>query len=723
MKKEIKIDLLLVFLLALFLLIFFYPVLFGGQTFVTSGVTMSDLMNQNYPFKVVYAEALKQGRLPFWVANMGDGFPLLAEGQVGAFYPFNLLFFYFLPPLLAYNLDLFFHYFLAAFFTYLLARSYLGLSPVSAAISGLTFSLSGFMMIHLALFSMIQTAVWLPLELWLIEKVLRQPKFWQAIPLGFVFTFQFLAGYAELFYFSALFLGSYVVVRLFLSQQLQKAGRVLLVLFLGTIITTLICLPQIIETLIFVKVSTRGGGMTYEAATSVLFPLRHFLTLIIPWVFDFSKEGVPPIRTGVIANNLWETYLYVGLIPLFLAILAIFLGLKKDGRVKLFIGLLIISLLLAFGRSTPLFKIFWNFVPGMNLFQYPTRFTLFTAFSLALLAGLGVEMVGEVFEKRKRGQQVFKILGLVLLLVSFVDLFLSQRRINPTMKAKDWFETPQTAKFLKENLGEYRYYTLGTSNIDYETIFDPEAQKGLQELLPSDFNLIHNLSSTTEQSAFFLDRQTKLTFDTPGISHKFNEDKFFSVPDNRVKTLSLKGARYVLSALPLKNENLVLVKEVSLPKEVPYIILQLTEGGVEVRKVPTKTVYLYENTQVLPRAFMVYQVREFKGGSEREILEIIVSSGFDPRKEVILEEEFPARLDKEGKGQARIVSYKDERVEIEVDSSANGLLVLTDNFYPAWQAFVDGEKTKIYLADFSFRAVQVPQGKHKVKFVYKPFGR
>ena len=47
--------------------------------------------------------------------------------------------------------------------------------------------------------------------------------------------------------------------------------------------------------------------------------------------------------------------------------------------------------------------------------------------------------------------------------------------------------------------------------------------------------------------------------------------------------------------------------------------------------------------------------------------------------------------------------------------------VAKHNYYPGWQAEVDGEPTPIYRADHTFRAIRVPQGTSTVRFRYRPF--
>jgi len=81
----------------------------------------------------------------------------------------------------------------------------------------------------------------------------------------------------------------------------------------------------------------------------------------------------------------------------------------------------------------------------------------------------------------------------------------------------------------------------------------------------------------------------------------------------------------------------------------------------------------------------------------------------------------PARpLQPATKSQAKIVDYTTNKVVLSTESDADQLLFLSDSDYPGWQAFVDGQKTIIYRADYAFRAVFVPAGQHQVLFRYRP---
>ncbi|MGI9591366.1 MAG: YfhO family protein, partial [Myxococcota bacterium] len=71
-------------------------------------------------------------------------------------------------------------------------------------------------------------------------------------------------------------------------------------------------------------------------------------------------------------------------------------------------------------------------------------------------------------------------------------------------------------------------------------------------------------------------------------------------------------------------------------------------------------------------------------------------------------------------GTARIRSLAPERVEIDVEATGPGYVVLADSVYPGWRASVDGRDVPIHPADLLFRAVAVPGGTSRVVFEYRP---
>ena len=72
------------------------------------------------------------------------------------------------------------------------------------------------------------------------------------------------------------------------------------------------------------------------------------------------------------------------------------------------------------------------------------------------------------------------------------------------------------------------------------------------------------------------------------------------------------------------------------------------------------------------------------------------------------------------KGSASIKDYSPNYVRIDTVSDGSAILFLSDVYYPGWKAYVDGNKTQVYRANFTFRSIIVPKGTHSVTFVYDP---
>jgi hypothetical protein len=72
------------------------------------------------------------------------------------------------------------------------------------------------------------------------------------------------------------------------------------------------------------------------------------------------------------------------------------------------------------------------------------------------------------------------------------------------------------------------------------------------------------------------------------------------------------------------------------------------------------------------------------------------------------------------KGSARITAYGRNDVTLEYEADRNSVLILHDIYYPGWEAYVDGERRPILRANLLFRGVEVPAGRHRVEFRFRP---
>jgi hypothetical protein len=130
------------------------------------------------------------------------------------------------------------------------------------------------------------------------------------------------------------------------------------------------------------------------------------------------------------------------------------------------------------------------------------------------------------------------------------------------------------------------------------------------------------------------------------------------------------------------------------------------------------TLNVYRNQAALPRAFVVHQANVVP--DHESAWQALHQPGFDPATTVVLEGGEALAGPVSGGASAQIARYAPNHVEIDVNSSAEGHLVLSDPYYPGWRAWVDGQPVDIQRANYAFRAVTVPAGAHRVTMRFQP---
>jgi len=140
---------------------------------------------------------------------------------------------------------------------------------------------------------------------------------------------------------------------------------------------------------------------------------------------------------------------------------------------------------------------------------------------------------------------------------------------------------------------------------------------------------------------------------------------------------------------------------------------------------------IYENPRALPRAWLVPKVEVV---SAEDALRRIRGEGeqsFNPREVALLElppDSLPEITDKarpdllqgdfKAPAEARIVNYEPNRLAIETVADKRAVLVISEMYYPGWEATIDGRRTPIWTANYLLRGVIVPEGRHRVEMRY-----
>jgi hypothetical protein len=283
-------------------------------------------------------------------------------------------------------------------------------------------------------------------------------------------------------------------------------------------------------------------------------------------------------------------------------------------------------------------------------------------------------------------------------------------------KTEDYFQKTKALEMISSDKDFFRLFSTAKTISQDTTIIigEPTFLNILKEKNLPSMNLLFQLHDIWGIDVIRLKRVDdlyKAFTNTPSIS--------------ATHLVDLYGVKYITSVTPLEENDKF---------ELIYARLENLQGKRE-DLLKENTIKLYKNRSPLPRARLVKDYRVMESGA---VLSRMTSKDFRPGREVLLEEDpkltnlptppftkgrvegLNAGEPLRGPQKVQMVSETNNRLDFQVNAEENSLLVLTDTYYPGWKAFVDGKETRIYRADYSFRAIPLNAGTHQVEFVYDP---
>lgn len=370
-------DKLAICILVLVILAFLFPLVTLNKSFVGG-----DNFVQFYPWYKAYSASLASGTLPFWVSGMQSGFPLMAEGQVGGYYPLNLAIFYLLPFNIAYNYSIIMHFILGGIFIFMYMRQ-LNIKPEGSLFGSILFCFGGSYAGCFYNIVTLKTFIWFPLVLFLIERYFQRRQNTYLFLSAVFFGIQLLAGFAQVAVYSGFFYLVYYIVRAI--EKKEKYTKLFLNIFIFLALSFLVFLPQFFLTSNLIANSTRALNASLGFALWGSFPPIGFLGLIFPYSVSFLRA-----------------VFYVTTIGFILSIFAlVHIKESRDKRYIPLIVILIVSIFFSLGEYNPLY------VMAIKIFKlYSLRgtikFLFFGIFAFSVLSGLGFSILSEMSDKAIR---------------------------------------------------------------------------------------------------------------------------------------------------------------------------------------------------------------------------------------------------------------------------------------------------------------------------------
>ena len=775
-------------------LILFFPVIFTGKALYWGTPIL-----QFIPWRYIAWEMIKQGQIPLWNPYVGMGAPLLANYQLAIFYPPNWLLFILMTIgdvgwlAWGHGLVVVFHLAWAGLGMASLCRK-LGINQLGQIVSGLAFGLSGYLVGRASFFSINSAVAWLPwIILFCLQNDYENPSRIvdrKTLILVFMIAMQFLAGHAQTCWYTILLViilsGYWGWIRSDKKQNriyyglnegniylprfeylikftsiINKWGRITIAYILACALTSI----QVMPTLEYLFESQRSAAVDINFAMTYSFWPWRFLTLVAPTLF-----GSPVTGDYWGYGNFWEDHLYLGLLPLLLGLGSFFIrkenqtGIKPEQQILKYFSLrwvllvlIILSFVLALGDNTPIYPWFYKNVFMFNLFQAPTRISIWIEFSLALLAGYSV-----TYWKKPEGRILYwarlATAGAFAITLGAGLAWFFMGDIGPTFikaLAKTgllgiicgffWLSLPDSLN--KNSIGNDNKSLLKNHLWSWGVIIFVSFDLLLASwgLNPGYNQEIYRWKSSNAAHLREILRQNRVYLpaeDEYELKYKqhFRFSSFDIEKDLRLLRLqmlpNLNLFDHILSVnnfdplVPTRYDHWMATLD-KIEKESNddrfYRLLNLSGIGVVEKKDDTadngvrfEQVEGSKRVRWVPCAYPVdsaddafHQVIDKNNDFDHwVVIEGLKISDIPACSHPPIKLSYTTRIE--------IISERPNSLLLKVNSPLDGWVILSDVWYPGWIANVDNMRVDIFRANYLFRAVHITKGNHVIQFTYAP---
>ncbi len=701
-----------------------------------------------YPFRDLSIKQIKDKQFPLWNPYTFSGNTLLATYQSAIFHPLSPLFLI-LPTIDAWSITVIALPILASFFTYLFLKE-LGVSRKGSFLGAIAFAFSGYSVVWWEeSFMSVSSGIFLPLSLLGISRIFKGLRISGFIILLGSLAFSILSGWFQTTMYVYLF--SFIWAVFLLSSGYKQKLKYFFLILIAYPLSLLVSAIHLVPAFEAYLYSARGNTDAKYIFDLYFLKLPDIVKILFP---DFF--GNPGTYNYFSKGFYYETTFFIAAPLLVLAIYS-FLSLRKSRVLSFFSISSLLCLSLAFSLPTSWFLLYELKLPIISTIL-PSRILLLSTFSISVLSAFGLDYVlkkteikkillililfsltisvllylvgpeayrhkDEPFSLAQHQSEIISIRnmiipgvlflagGVTLLLygvfkrgrmtvfviivsLSLINVFYFTSKYLYFSEKKFVYPNVEALKELKKVSGLNRVWGFKNARIEnnFATYYELYSPEGYDSIYIKRYG---ELFHAAKQKGVYSTEIPRTDANLVTNDYEEGIDKNLY----RKKLMQLLGVRYVLEHRDDVGEH----KDINVYKPVWN----------------DETFTIFEYTDAYPRTFLVDDYQIVKAPNS------MIKKLFDPKtnlRNVLLLEESPAININKIKlaASAEIAHYSPNRVEIATDSNKDTLLFLSDPYFTGWNSYVDSKPSKTYRADFAFRGVVVPKGKHIVEFIYQP---
>ncbi|HYE30751.1 MAG TPA: hypothetical protein VEH27_04940 [Methylomirabilota bacterium] len=681
-----------------------YPdILFGLKSFV-----LRDYGIFGYPLAAHQRHAFWSGELPLWNPFNCAGLPFLAQWNTMTLYPGALLYLLFPMPW-AHGVFMLAHQVAAGWGMYHLALRWTG-SPFAATGAGAIFAFNGLTMSALMWPNNIAALAWMPWVILALVKMADQSATggrlrWFSLA-SFAGAVQILTGAPELIGFTWIL--AFVAMLTGGSNLLRSIACCCGVLLLA------LCLsgPQLLPFFELLTVSQRSsefGGAEWS------MPSWGWANFFVP-LFRFYRS---PQGVYFQSDQEWTSSYYFGAVALTLAPL----WFARRDRRWLWVILVAGSFWLALGPAGKLLTALKTALPALGFIRFPIKFVAPLIFGTAVLTAFALRDLEQQAEADRR--KLLLSAGLVSLIVLGIAAF-SLAKPYP-------YESPRAVLL-------NALVRVGFIAVFVLCVFRARSNSGWKvavvALLAADLLTHAPRQNTTARNEVYganVSRTGVLTNLHHGTGRAFQtraaHDRFYGemrpdpTGDYLGRRLGLYGNCNLLDQLPVVDgfyslylpwqrelwEKLFLAPTNAVPRGFARML------GVAAYSSPSSPVE-WAQTSASPLPFLSAGQR-VEQVAQGDLITRLTAPDFDPAEVAYVADPTVAATPKADTtiSEVRVTAHQ---IRARVEAAGPTILLVSQAWYPAWRATLNGRETPVFRGNHAFQAITVPAGVHEVEFRY-----
>jgi len=754
-------------------------VLFRSFLFTDLLLYGSDTFAMGYMARLFFAQQLADGVFPLWNPLLLGGTPFLDSLAGGdSLYPPSVLLLWMMDPARSLGWKLVLHVFIAGLAMYGWCRA-LGRSRMASMVGGIGFMAAPFLvtLVFPGHDGKLFVTALTPLVFWGAERCITGRGLLAFSALGGVVALVLLTTHFQMAYFLFGAVGIYTTVRAVQESRRGMGGEegsrrqrpgsglrylgFLLAAVLGAGAAGIQLFPAVVYIHDFSRrTATTTAAESPEAARAYssswsLHPEDLVAITILPEFIGSSVGGADWTSGTYRGRNPFKlNHEYMGVGLLLLALLSFSGGARPEVRWTL-AGIGLVALGFTFGLHSPIWRFLHAVLPGVGLFRAPSMAIFLTGFAVATLAAFGVDR--GVILARGTDAAAWRRGFKTLLAGSGIVLLVAILAASGALDAV--FPAPPGREGALQALSPYvvrgALVATGVAGVVTTAFWSLRAGYLAPAGLAAALTVVVAGDAMRISDPFIQTADPReLTVPDPNIQFLMGQQQAWGPEPFRVLSLVGAGQDVVPAQFGLEQaaghhpndlaryRELIGMEGSGFPRNVwspetgafnpnlvqllnaAFLIWPDAEFGPIQGPDPVSQFTLADGRVIssvyplptLPRAHLVTDVvvRE-----DSLAVEMLTSEEFDPATQVVLPELPPGPLD--GVPPEGVVTWgvrTPNRLSLQVVSDRPALLVVSENWFPAWQATVDGMESPVLRANHTFRAVAVPQGSSQVEFFY-----